>query len=580
MPVALTPNFLNQLKQGNNSPNTIIELTLDDGVRKFGFDNGGFLDVQPILKNVSALQNRIEAGKGYSSRGNMIFTISGRETIKRLVSGRFLDNRRVCRKDGFYITKTVPLEDELGNYLLDESGNIILTDAGYDDYAITYQGKIVNWKRDGDELTIEVQDDLSEAFKKIPVENNRKTQYLDYSNSNPADIITDMLSTQLGISSVYIDSTQFTSERDTWLNNVVFHRILTRPQKADDFLNELQNETNSFVVHDGKQISYKVFSPILPGQTLQGWTDNGNILENSVSQDSGYKDQMFNRIIVMLDYDESGNDKWQNYQTIYINQDSSSLSTSEWDETNTREIKSKWMRTRGWTQPTNITGVTVYHASIDNPVGTGTLTFFSTGSASTYKTLTWKATSFSTDIPGDAVNVASPGQFQLFDSDTSKSIRVVVESSSLPAISSTDAISLTQLNGQAYAQALADRHLSRYRDPVSSIRFSLDINDGSYNGFFIKPTDLKTITTDEAFDKDSTSWSSEQMMLTSVRFDPESFKIDLEAIQTRLRKNYGFIAPASYPDYSSATDAQKEYAFIADSSGQLGGSTALAYYIW
>lgn len=552
MPITLTAAYLSELKKGSNHPNVIVELALDGLTLKVGQNMGGFNDVQPILKSVSSLQNKIDAKNGYSTRGRMNFTISGRETIKRLVGGRFLKNRRIIRKEGF-----------------------LASGFTYADYAETFTGKITDWLRNGDDLEITASDDLAEGIKKIPVENSRKTQYLDYRSTNPVNIMHDMLSSRMNISTVYIDSTRFDTERNNWLSNVIFNRVLTKPEDADKYLNELQVETNSFLVHDGNKISYKVFAPVIPGQTIQSWSDNFNILEDSVSQDSGYKDNFANRVIVMYDYDESGSDDWENFESIYITQDSSSLSTSEWAETKTKEIKSKWIRSRTFTQPSNITGVKLYQVSYDNSTGSGTLTF---ATGATANTISWKAPA-STGA-GEVINLNKAGVFKLFDNDTSKSVRVIVESSSLPAGSTSDTINITALNGGIYAETLANRHLVRYRNPVSNISFEVDMNDVAYQGQFLKPTDLKLITTDEVFDKDSTGWSSESIMLTSIRSDVEKHIINVEAIQTKLYKKYGFIAPAGYPDYTSATDAQKEYAFIADSSGKLNGSTALSYFIW
>ena len=552
MPITLTAAYVSELKKGSNHPNVIIEMTLDNITYKFGQNTGGFNDVQPILTDISSLQNKIDTKAGYTTRGKMTFSIAGRDIIKRLIGNRFLKNRRIVRKEGFLVSGFT-----------------------YSDYAETFTGKITDWSRNGDELDISVADDMTEGLKKIPVENSRKTQFLDYRNTNPVNIIHDMLSSRMNISTVYIDSTKFATERDTWLNTLIFNRVITKPEDADKYLNELQVETNSFLIHDGNKISYKVFAPVIPGQSVQSWNDNFNILEDSVSQDSGYKENFANRVIVMYDYDESGSDGWENYESVYITQDSSSLSTSEWNETATKEIKSKWIRSRTYTQPTNITGVNLFHVSYDNSTGPGTLTY---ATGSTANTLSWTAPN--STAAGELVKLNKAGVFQLFDSDTSKSVRVIVESSSLPLGSTSDSISITALNGGAYAQTLANRHLARYRNPVASISFEVDLNDAAFNSQFLKPTDIKYITTDEAFDKDSTGWSSESVMLTSVRPDLEKHILSVEAIQTNLYRKYGFIAPAGYPTYSSVTEAQKEYAFIADTSGMLAGSTALAYYIW
>ncbi|MCG8430385.1 MAG: hypothetical protein MJA29_04355 [Candidatus Omnitrophica bacterium] len=551
MAITLSANYLKQIASGSNSPNTIIEVALDSGTVKWGTSTGGFNDVQPIIKNVSSLQNKIDTKSGFTTRGQLHFVVTGREIIKRLVKDEFLKNRRIIRKDGFDV-------------------------AGFDysDYADTFTGKIVNWTRKGDELTITAADDLAEAIRKIPVENNRKTQYVNYQNTNPVNVMKDILSTQLGISTAYINSTAFDGERDLWLNNVVFDRVINKPENADKYLNELQIETNSYIVHEGDKISFKYFGPPTPNQNIETWTDDNNILEKSFSMESGYEDNFANRIIVYYDYDESGSNGPNNFESIYITQDSSSLSTSEWNETKTKEIKSKWIRTRTYTQPTNVTGVTMYHVSIDNSTGTGTLTF-STGSSA--NTMQWAAPGGSA---GAAVSLNKSGAFRLFDSDTSKSVRVLVDTTGLPAGSTSDSISITGINGNAFAQTLGDRHLRRFRDPIASVKFSVDMNNAAWNANFVKPTDIKFITSDEAFDKNSTSWADESIMITSVRPDANRNRLSVEGVQTKLYRRYGYIAPNGFPDYPAASAAQRQYAFIANSSAELEGSTNNAYHIW
>ena len=99
---------------------------------------------------------------------------------------------------------------------------------------------------------------------------------------NPVDIMTDILLEQLDIDPALIDLGSFDAERDMWLSGWRFGRVLTEPREADQYLNELQVETNSYIVHDGEKITFKAFSPPAPGQEVEEWTDR-NILEGSLS---------------------------------------------------------------------------------------------------------------------------------------------------------------------------------------------------------------------------------------------------------------------------------------------------------
>lgn len=551
MPITVSTAYQRELMKGSNTPNTIIEVVLDNATYKWGYTTGGFPDVQPILESVSSIQNKVDFKSGFSTRGRLSFKISGAETIRRVVTGRYLKNRRITKKEGFWTDGFL-----------------------YADYITTFTGKIVDYSFDGDVLTVVVADDLVEGRKKIPVENATKTQFLDYQNMNPVAIMQDMISTRMGISTVFIDSTKFTSEQNTWLSGWTFSRVITKPEYVDKYLSELQEESNSFLFHDGAKVSLKVFGPPVPNSQIQTYSD-AQIQDGSFSMDAGFDDALFNRIVVYYDYNESGNDNPENFESIYITEDALSKSTAQWAETKTKEIKCKWIRTNKWTQPAVLTGITVYHVSYDNSTGAGTLTL---ATGATAASLSWKAPG--STLAGEAIKLNKSGQFQLFDSDTAKSIRVIASTASLATISTSEAVTITSVPGGSYAQFLGGRNLIRYRDPVASMKFKLDMNNAVHQGAYVLPTDSKFVSTENALTLDSSAFVDEPIFITSVRPDVEENTVAIEAVQSRLYRQYGFIAPAGFPTYTSASDIEKQYAFIADSSGKLAGSTANAYYIW
>ena len=517
---------------------------------KWGMHSGGFNDVQPILKSVGSLQNKIDARMGYSTRGQIIFTIEGRDNFKDLIKNNYLKNRRVVIKTGF-IT----------------SGFL------YSDYAQIFTGKIINWDRKGDLLTIAIGDDLDiVAKKKIPTENVTKTQYINYQNTNPVDIMLDILQNKLGISSSSIDTAKFNSEKSDWLLGWKFERVLTKPEEGNKYLNELQAETNSFIIHDGEKISFKFFGPPLPGVTIEEWTDNYQILHDSLDQESGYKDGFYNRIVFYYDYDESGNNKSENYESAVITIDSASQDPSQWDEIKSKEIKSKWIRSLTYTQPINVTGVVIYHCNRINNSGNGTLTYNYTDN-----TLTWTSPG---DTAGETIKLSKDGAYQVFSNDKTKYVRILVTLANLPTQNKSDTITITAIPGSNYVNFLSQKLLNRYRDPVASVGLQVDINNVAWESKFIKPVDMKDFTTDEANDKKNITWNKERMLITSVRPDFSKSVVNVEAIQTKMYKRYGFICPAGFPDYPSASSGQRTYAFMGDTNNKVNAGTEDGYYIW
>ena len=543
--------ILAELKKGENQPNVILSIELDSGTVKWGESSGGFDDVQSMISNVSSLQNKIDQKKGYSSRGQITFQILGRNNFKTLIKDEYLKNRRVTRYDGF-----------------------VRKGFTFADYAATFTGVINRWTRHGDVLTITVTDDLVEGLKEIPVENDTKTQSIDYTNSgagqNPVDVMQDILVTQLSISTTLIDDTQFDSEQELWLNSWLVSRVITEPQNANIYLNELQADTNSFIVNDGEKITYKVFAPPLPGTSVEKWSDGNEILEDSMQADSGYVDAFFNRIVIRYDYDESGSDEPQNFDSVIILADADSQGAGEWNEVRTKTVNSKWIKSFTHDNTSTVTGVTVYHVSKANGGGSGSLAFDQTAN-----TLTWTAPSGSV---GAAVELSKDGKYDVFDADLTKFIRVVVNTANLDAGNQTDTITITAIPGSSFATSVANKYLSKWRNPSTGIKFKIDINNVASGSNFIKPTDLKDLTTDDASEKGDSSWADERIMITSVRPDFENDVVEIEAVESKLYNRYGFICSTGFPDYTSATDSQKEYCFIGSTANLVGG--VKGYYIW
>lgn len=504
--------FAEELKKNTNRPCVIFEVELDSGLKKFG-THAPFVDVIPIVSAFSSYQNKLDTKKGYTSRGEITFTIRGRENFLPLVRDEYLKNRRVTRKEGF-----------------------LVEGFRYSNYTTTYSGIITDWSRNDDEFTITVSDDLIDATVKIPEENESNTQYIAYQTMNPADIMLDILKTRLGISDGQINIWKFSSEGRRWLRGWKLSRVITEPSAANDYLNELQQETNSYIVHDGRRISFKVYAPPLPGEAVEEWREEH--LHN-LTQRSGYKDQFYNRVVVWFDYDESGGDKSSAFESAVVATDTSSSDASQWDEASTKTIQSKWIRSLYIANPWNdqtITGIIIYHASKANGAGQGQLRYIKADN-----TLAWTAPG---GIEGEPVEVSSDGRYDLYSSDKTKYIRVIVTTADLPMIDKTDYPNVTALRGRILAASIAQKILNFYRDPASTVSFDVDLNRSVYKYEFLKPTDLKDITTGEASDKGTSSWDKERVKITSVRPNIEKGMVAVEAQRAKMIRDYAFVGRA------------------------------------
>jgi hypothetical protein len=549
--IIFSSEFIAESKNPNKQPDTMITITLTSpsaktvkwGVHKHA-------DVNACLESSVSFQTKIDPAKSLATKGNMSFDIKGSTNFNPIISGYRIKNARVDVEEGY-----------LG--------------IARNKYVTIYTGVISDFNINGEVLTLNVADELELLRKKYPATNSTGTQYHDYSNTNPVDIMINLIATQAGV--IKYDSTQFTTERDDWYNNWKFQRLITESQDITKYLEELQEDLTGAIFHNGENIFFKAFAPLLPGAIAKNLSDGDNLIKNKTKISSGYKTAFFNRIEFYYDYDESGdNNKEINYENRYVVEDTNSQ--TNWDEISIKVIKSKWIKTHTFTQPSNITGLILYHISASNGTSAG-----KTGHTISYNdtnnTLTWSAPDGTT---GDTVIVEEDGKYTLYDADPNKFIRVIVTIGSLPGSNQTDDITITALSGGLYAQIIADRLLKRFANPLPTISGEIDIKDMHRNGELAYPMQIVNLTTAKVSLFGKNGLTDEPCFFLSVKPNFKTMTASFTAAQTRLDKRYGFICPNGYPDYATATEFQRQHCYIGrtsdnkvyDGSGYVDG-----YYI-
>jgi len=114
-----------------------------------------------------------------------------------------------------------------------------------------------------------------------------------------------------------------------------------------------------------------------------------------------------------------------------------------------------------------------------------------------------------------------------------------------------------------FVSGLVARRVARLRDAPFKAAFSIDPRNEVHLG------DLIDVTSRKKTD------ASGAPIVTRMRVTKylDNRNIDIEAISTKFARRYGFIAPAGYPDYSLASDAQRSYAFIAGAGETMSDGT-------
>ena len=116
---------------------------------------------------------------------------------------------------------------------------------------------------------------------------------------------------------------------------------------------------------------------------------------------------------------------------------------------------------------------------------------------------------------------------------------------------------------QLAVQALVARRISANRDAPSKLRFRLDPKDYTDSLTVGKLADLITRQKVDAAGNKSTT------RVRVTRLVDQGTHIEGEARSTTFGRRYAFIAPNGYPDYLAASEAQRNYAFIAAGTGKM-----------
>jgi len=311
--------------------------------------------------------------------------------------------------------------------------------------------------------------------------NKKVQQVIVFDNQNIVDV-TKLILNAVGISDTYIDTTQFTNEKNIWLSWANVTRILHKPQKAKQYLKEIKEQ---FLVSiwqgEDMKIKIKYLGPAIPGQTYYTINDTANIIHQSVSVD---------------DNNES-----------------------------------------------RVTRVIFYHSQLADTDGTEPK-----------------------DFSGVVVNIDSTAEGT--DSYNEKKEKVVYG---------------TWIQGNTLAGTVGKKILTRFKDGIKIIPFDLELKDSSGDPVnapetFLKVGDVFELTTAALQDIDGTATMKRYHVVKKEQKTQGRYA--LKTMDSKIGDGrWGFIAPAGYPDYSSATTVQREYAFISDSAGKMSDGTD-SYTVW
>jgi len=127
----------------------------------------------------------------------------------------------------------------------------------------------------------------------------------------------------------------------------------------------------------------------------------------------------------------------------------------------------------------------------------------------------------------------------------------------------------------AVASTIATRLLNRYRDPASRYAVTVELKDSG-----VRPADLVGLSTSQVLGVDGTPVTRNTQVLKSQPRDGGQVDYTLQDAGFGYGSRFGFIAPASQPDWDSASAGQKVYAYIGDTNNELGTANDAGFVVY
>jgi hypothetical protein len=188
---------------------------------------------------------------------------------------------------------------------------------------------------------------------------------LRYTDTQVWDVAYDLLTTYAKIPSSYIPYADWNAEGAVWLPQFNVSTLITEPTGVADLLYELMEQVLFYIWWDERdqEIKLRAIRPIIGDAPV--FTDDNNIIENSVSFSTDPK----NRVSQVWVYYNPRNraedvDNASNYQQIELRADLDAESDNQYGESRIRKIYARWIQNNA--QAINL-AARLLGASFNNP---------------------------------------------------------------------------------------------------------------------------------------------------------------------------------------------------------------------
>jgi hypothetical protein len=187
----------------------------------------------------------------------------------------------------------------------------------------------------------------------------------EYDDEPIWDVVYDLLTTYAGIDASFIPYTDWQTEGSVWLAQFNVSAILSQPKGVGEILGEILQQVLLYIWWDERdqEIKLRAIRPLIG--TAPTFTDNANIIENTVSLTTDPKNRV-SQIWVYWDQNNKAEDveKESNYKKLRIRADLDAESAEKYGESRVRKIYARWIQNDA--QAINLSA-RLLGASFENP---------------------------------------------------------------------------------------------------------------------------------------------------------------------------------------------------------------------
>ncbi len=187
----------------------------------------------------------------------------------------------------------------------------------------------------------------------------------EYDDEPIWDVIYDLLTTYAGIDASFIPYSDWQSEGTVWLAQFNVSAILSQPKGVGEVLGEILQQVLLYIWWDERdqEIKLRAIRPLIG--TAPTFTDDANIIENTVSLTTDPKNRV-SQIWVYWDQNNKAEalDKESNFKKLRIRADLEAESAEKYGESRVRKIYARWIQNDA--QAINLSA-RLLGASFENP---------------------------------------------------------------------------------------------------------------------------------------------------------------------------------------------------------------------